>query len=46
MEDNQDLREAILTLHHITMRTITDTPTVKIVENQQKKAYIQKIRLQ
>jgi ATP-dependent protease ClpP protease subunit len=46
MEDNQDLQEAILTLHHITMRTITDIPTVKIVENQQRKAYIQKIRLQ
>src|SRR6187551_2314299 len=33
MEDNQDLQEAVLTLHHITMRTLTDTPAVKIVEN-------------
>ena len=40
MEDDQDLQEAILTLHHITMRTLTDTPALKIVENHEAKAYI------
>jgi membrane-bound ClpP family serine protease len=40
MEDDQDLQEAILTLHHITMRTLTDTPAIKIVENHEGKAYI------
>ena len=40
MEDDQDLQEAILTLHHITMRTLTDTPAMKIVENHEGKAYI------
>ena len=41
MEDNQELQEAILTLHHITMLTLTDTPALKIVGNQKGKAYIQ-----
>ena len=46
MEDIQNLQEAILTLHHITMRTLIDTPAVKIVENQEGKAYIQTITIQ
>jgi hypothetical protein len=29
MEDDQELQDAILTLHHITMRTLTDTPRRK-----------------
>jgi hypothetical protein len=40
MEDNQKLQDAVLTLHHITMRTLTDTPILKIVENHVRKAYI------
>jgi len=43
MEGNQDLQEAILSLHHITMITLTATPTIKIVENQNGKAYVQTI---
>jgi len=44
MEDDQELQEAILTLHHITMLTLTDTPAFKIVENQNGKTYIQNLR--
>jgi ClpP class serine protease len=40
MEDDQKLQESILSLHHITMRTLTDTPALKIVENHKGKAYI------
>ena len=45
MEDHQDLQEAILTLHHITMLTLTHTPSLKIVENQDGKASITVARL-
>jgi hypothetical protein len=44
MEDDPNLQDAILTLHHITMRTLFDTPAGKIVENQNGRAYIQNIR--
>ena len=40
MEDNQHLQERILTLHHITMLTLTDTQSLKIVQNQEGKASI------
>ena len=40
MEDNQKLQNAILAVHHLTMITFAQTPAVKIIENQKKKAYI------
>jgi membrane-bound ClpP family serine protease len=43
MEEDQKLQEAILTLHHITMHTLADTPTIKIVENHNGKAFVQTI---
>jgi hypothetical protein len=45
MEDNQQLQEAILTVHHITMLTLIDTPSLKIMENHEGKAYIHTIQL-
>jgi membrane-bound ClpP family serine protease len=43
MEENQNFQEAVLTLHHITMHTLGDTPAIKIVENQNGKAFVQTI---
>jgi hypothetical protein len=43
MEEDQHLQEEVLTLHHITMLTLTDTPAIKIIENQEGKAYIQSV---
>lgn len=40
MEDKQALQEAVLTLHHITMHTLADTPAIKIVENQNGKGFV------
>jgi hypothetical protein len=43
LEDDPDLQEAVLTVHHITMLALTETTAVKIVENHDGKAYIQNI---
>ena len=41
LENENDLQEAVLTLHHITMMTLAATPAIKIIENHNGKAYIQ-----
>lgn len=41
IETNQKLQDAILSVHHAFMLTLDQTPAVKIIENQQGKAYIQ-----
>jgi len=40
MEDNQELQDAVLAVHHATMLTFAQTPSVKIIENQNGKSYI------
>ena len=40
MENNQQLQDAILTLHHIYMITLSATYAVKIIENHSGIAYI------
>ena len=40
LEENQDLQEAVLSLHHACMLTFSATPAVKIIENQQRVAFI------
>jgi membrane-bound ClpP family serine protease len=40
MEDNQDFQNAILAIHHSAMLTFSQTPSIKIIENQNGKAYI------
>jgi len=45
MEDNQELQDAILTLHHACVHTLTATPAFKIIENHEGKAFIQQQRL-
>jgi hypothetical protein len=44
MEDNQKLQDAILSVHHATMLTLSDTPAVKIIENHEDKSLIQTLR--
>lgn len=40
MEDSQPLQDAILAVHHAIMLTFAQTPTIKIIENQNSRAYI------
>jgi len=41
LEDNQGLQDAVLSVHHAFMHTLTATPASKIIENHNKVAYIQ-----
>src|SRR2546422_5300783 len=41
MELEQELQDAILSVHHISLLTLTNTPAYKIIENQEGKAFIQ-----
>jgi len=41
MEQSQKLQDAILSVHHIMMLTLTDTPAIKIIENHLGKAFVQ-----
>ena len=45
MEDNQALQDAVLTVHHAIIHTITNTPAVKIIENHKGKAYIRRTQV-
>lgn len=40
LEDDQDLQEAVLTVHHSYIHTMTNTPCLKIVENQDGRALV------
>lgn len=40
LEDNQDLQEAVLSVHHACMLTLSDTGACKIIENQDGVAFI------
>ncbi len=40
-EDNGDLQNAILTVHHAFIHTLSSTPACKIIENQEGSAFIQ-----
>ncbi|MDE0243201.1 MAG: ATP-dependent Clp protease proteolytic subunit [Candidatus Kaiserbacteria bacterium] len=42
LEDNQILQDAVLSVHHAMMHTLENTTAVKIVENHNELAYIQK----
>lgn len=42
MEDDQDLQDAILSLHHATMHTFNATPAIKITENHLGKALVKR----
>ena len=40
MEENQALQDAILTVHHAYIHTLSATPSIKIIENQNGAAFI------
>ena len=40
MEKDQDLQDVILSIHHASVLTIMNTSVVKIIENQNKQAYV------
>ena len=40
LEDNQDLQDSVLSLHHACMLTFTATPAFKVIENQRGIAFI------
>lgn len=41
LEADNDLQDAVLTVHHITTHTLDQTPAIKIIENQMGVAFIQ-----
>ena len=45
MEDDGQLQDKILSVHHAYMITLDGTPTIKIIENHQKKSVISNIQI-
>lgn len=41
LEDNQTLQDLVLSVHHSCMHTLSNTPSIKIIENQNGIAFIQ-----
>lgn len=41
LEDSRDLQDAVLSVHHACMHTLSSTPAIKIIENQMGIAFIQ-----
>jgi hypothetical protein len=46
LEENQDLQDAVLSLHHAYMLTMSQTPAFKIIENHNGAAYIKSAQVQ
>lgn len=44
LEDNQNFQDAVLTIHHAFMHTLTATPAFKIIENHNGVAFIQSMQ--
>jgi len=40
LEDDHDLQDAVLSVHHATMHTFSGTPATKIIENQHGRAWV------
>lgn len=40
LEDDQDLQDAVLSVHHATIHTLSMGPSVKIIENHLEKAFV------
>jgi membrane-bound ClpP family serine protease len=41
LEEDDPLQDAVLTVHHVSIQTLADTPAVKLIENQDGVAFIQ-----
>lgn len=46
LEDDQKLQENVLTVHHATMQTLSNTPAFKIIENHNGQAFIMGLNIQ
>lgn len=44
LEDNQELQDAVLSLHHACIHTLSTTNGSKIIENHEGKAFIQQVK--
>ena len=44
LEENPKLQDAVLSLHHACIHTLSATPATKIIENHRGKAYIQQVQ--
>jgi hypothetical protein len=40
LEENSELQEAVLTVHHTYVQTLSSTPAVKVIENHKGVAFI------
>lgn len=45
LEDNQDLQDAVLAVHYACIHTLSATPAVKIIENHNGIAFIQRVQV-
>jgi ATP-dependent protease ClpP protease subunit len=45
LEDNDDLQEAVLTVHHAYVQTLAATPAVKLIENHRGVAFVQALEI-
>lgn len=46
LEDDQKLQDLVLSIHHATMSTLSMSPAFKIIENHNRKAFIQQVMVQ
>ncbi len=44
LEDDHELQEAVLTVHHACLHTLSGTPTIKLIENQNGQAFVQQVQ--
>ena len=45
LEDDKDLQEAVLTVHHAYVQTLAETPAFKIIENHRGVGYISAVNI-
>ena len=46
LEDDDDLQDAVLTVHHLCMQTLSDTAVMKLIENQDGVLFAQAVAIQ
>lgn len=46
LEDNQELQDAVLTVHHACCQTLTQTPAIKVIENHNGVSFIMAAQIQ
>jgi hypothetical protein len=45
LEDDPDLQNAVLSVHHAAVQTLGETPAIKVIENQNGNAFINGVRI-